>query len=676
MTKYEDVLNSKHNGKLNFLTNNPYSDDFYNLAESWSKLPIYTNKKTTENFFNLIKTCQVILLTSGTGSGKTVLIPKFLIKYMIDNNIPGKIAITNPKILTTRANAEYSAKTLDVVLGEEVGFKYKSSPSKSHSDKTRLLYLTDGTLASIIMNLDNILSDYYGVIIDEAHERHVQIDLLLKLLKDIILKRKDFKLIIMSATINASVFRDYFNNSQIKYGEIEIHKLPNYNIEQIWLNSDINIHNYLDVGINTCNNILENIKDKNSDNDNILVFVPTQNDTFKGCETIIKSNKQLYCVEVFSKMKDENKNIAIDKELYKSLGIYNNKIIFATNVAESSITFDGLKYVVDTGLELVNKFDSYYNMYVVKKDYITQAQVKQRIGRTGRTAPGVAYHLYTEKKYNSFEQFPIPSILTIDMTDIVLSLINHYNSINKFTRSVNELITPPTKHQLDNSLHKLKFIKCLKMNKNKTNGTITSIGKMILKFKSDSVLSALAIIMSYFLKCQTEMIIIISIIEIIEGNFDLLINKKHKKNMNYYKQYSHLNSDHITLLNIYNANLIEENKEYFNKETFKKINTRIRLYKNYSRSFNFKQYSYINKKYKLINIKYSDDIISNIIYILSKSYKYNLLKNSRTINFINNSTASVVFLPITKYDNLNGKMIFHTLIDKFGRKVFQCITKI
>ena len=184
--KYEDILDSKrgdnNNIKLNFLTNEPYTDNFYDLADKWSKLPIYTNEKTTEEFFNLVNTKQVILLTSGTGSGKTVLIPKFLLKYAIDNNISGKIAITNPKILSTKANAIYAAKTLDVELGSEVGFKYKNSPAKSNSDKTRLLYLTDGTLRSIIINLDNNLSEYCGVIIDEAHERHIQIYLVLKLL--------------------------------------------------------------------------------------------------------------------------------------------------------------------------------------------------------------------------------------------------------------------------------------------------------------------------------------------------------------------------------------------------------------------------------------------------------------------------------------------------------------
>ena len=178
-----DILdsNAKYN---NFLTDKPYSLEFKKLATNWSKLPLYQNKTSISDFFNLLNTKQVILVVSGTGSGKTVLIPKFYLKYLIYMNVNKKIAITNPKIVTTKYNAKYSAQTLDVELGEEVGYKYKGKSMTS--DKSKLLYVTDGLILSLISGTDKLLSDYAGVIIDEAHERHIQIDLLIKLLKDII----------------------------------------------------------------------------------------------------------------------------------------------------------------------------------------------------------------------------------------------------------------------------------------------------------------------------------------------------------------------------------------------------------------------------------------------------------------------------------------------------------
>jgi pre-mRNA-splicing factor ATP-dependent RNA helicase DHX15/PRP43 len=640
-----DILNSKGD-KINFINNKPYSNEYIELAKKWSKLPLYSNVNYIIDFFKLLKTKQIILLSSSTGSGKTVLIPKFLLKYFFDNNINKKIAITNPKIITTIENAEYSAKTLDVKLGEEVGYKYKGSPKNAISQNSKLIYLTDGLLYSIIVSKDKYLSEYGGIIIDEAHERQIQIDLLLKLVKEIVLHRPEFKVIIMSATINEQVFNNYFNSNNIKYGNIEIKCNTNYPIQQIWADENVDLNNYLKIIIEKCNQILN--KNENKD---IIIFVPTQNDTIKGCELITKNNKKLYCAEFFANMKSEKKELAISKTLFKDSG-YTVKIIFATNVAESSITFDGLVYVIDTGLELINIFDSKYNMTIVKKTYTTQSQIIQRIGRTGRTEPGIAYHLYTQKKFNSLDKFPKPNILVMDFTEYALSLINNTVTIKKFIKFTNDLITPTTDYQIKHVLHKLKFTNCLKIRKN--NGVLSRIGINILKFKSTTLLSALAIIMSYYLNCQTEIIIIMAILEITDGKIDsLFVYDDEKQLKKYFNKYSFINSDHLTILNIYQQ-LYKNNKtKYLNNNIFYKINQRIKDYKYYARSINKKNYKYMNKKYKLINIEPYDDINNNIFYILGKSFSYNLIKNNSTVNFLNNSKAKMDFSKITIYNNNN-----------------------
>jgi len=685
-----DILDSQ--GKnLNFLTNQPYSEEYKKLAKKWSQLPMY-NQNVSE-FFNLLENKQVILLSSGTGSGKTVIVPKFFLKYIINNNIPGKIAITNPKILTTHENADYGARTLDVKLGEEVGYKYKGAPSNSMSDKTKLLYVTDGLLYAIIANRDKLLSEFAGVIIDEAHERNIQIDLLLKLLKEIVLVRKDFKLIIMSATVNAQIFRNYFNIENINYGEIEISGKPNYPITEYWLDKDIEDDKYMKYAIIRCQEILEKNKNKKESND-IIVFVPTQNDTIKGCE-IIKSN-DTYCVEVFSKMTNENKELAINKDLYKKSG-YKTKIIFATNVAESSITFDGLVYVVDSGLELVNEFDSYYNRYNIKKAYTTQSQIIQRIGRTGRTMPGIAYHLYTKDKFNSLVKYPDPNILVMDLTEYILSLINYGQNIKNFITIKNDLITIPKDEQIINSLYKLIFTKCLKIVNDKSeimklseinlnhildgtlNGSLTKIGINILKFKSSQLLTALAIIMAKYLDCQKEMIIIMAIIEVIDGKIDsLFVYDDEKKLKKYFKNYSYTASDHLTLLNIYNLCYKKNKKKFLHRDTFRKIDNRIIELTKYARQV--KGYSYMNNKYELITIEPYSKIENNILYILGKSHSLNMITNYNTVNFRNNSKATIELSKITtdikKSDVPFKYAIFHSLVNRFNRQVFTCVTKI
>jgi HrpA-like RNA helicase len=709
----------------NFINNLPLSEDFKILAQSWSLLPMYKDKKSVSKFFDLLHNTQVMLLVSGTGSGKTVLVPKFFYKYVITMGLLGKIAVTNPKQLTTIYNAEYGAKTLDIKLGDEIGYKYKGAPIDSISEKTKLIYCTDGLILTTILGGDKLLKDYQGVIIDEAHERHIQIDLLLKLIKDILPKRPDFKLIIMSATINAEIFRNYFNVKDIKYSEMEVSGESNFPINQIWLDKKIKLSrsNYIDIAIDKCLHIINT-----SDIGDILVFVPTTNDAKKGClgikskcpATLTTKNitcDKLYCVEVYSKMKQSNKELAVSKDLYKSNG-YDRKIIFATNVAESSITFDGLVYVVESGYELGNYYDYTDNSYVVTKKYTSQAQIKQRIGRAGRTQPGIAYHLYTEESFNKLDMYPTPNISVIDLSDFLLSLINYSRVLRNMINLVKGLITVPKIEQTLLALYKLHFIKAIKLVKSKDfdnnkdassddtllltnkdikwkniqqynslndfmNGTITSLGFNILKFRSSPILSALTIIISYYLGCQKDIIIIMAICEITNGKFNMLFDysKRELQNVtNYFKNYIHDGSDHLTVLNIYNQLFLENKLRYLHKKTLQTIQQRINQLEKYALLINETRYLYMNEKYKLVSKKPYDNIIDNIIYTLGISHYYNLLKkqskNFVSVHYLRNSTAEIEHIDIMQNKKTHNYAICNTLVNAFGQKAFQCITQL
>jgi len=223
----------------NPLTDEPYKNLYYDpnkelsktnftyksLAKMWSNLPMYSK---TEETLNTIYDNQVILIVSGTGSGKTVLTPKYVLHCL---NYQGKIAITNPKKIPSMGNADFSAKMLDVNLGDQVGLKYKNSKKEDYSTYSKLVYCTDGHILSKIIK-DPLLSEYDSVIIDEAHERGVNIDILLLLLKKLIINRPTFKLIIMSATINEKMFIDYFPTNQFKFGFIDAGSKPNYPVTE------------------------------------------------------------------------------------------------------------------------------------------------------------------------------------------------------------------------------------------------------------------------------------------------------------------------------------------------------------------------------------------------------------------------------------------------------------
>jgi pre-mRNA-splicing factor ATP-dependent RNA helicase DHX15/PRP43 len=662
---YKDILDKDGKDK-NFISGKEYSEKYIELAKKWSQLPLYTDYKNIEKFFNLLHTKQVILLISGTGSGKTVFIPKFFYKYVVSQSINGKIAITNPKQLTTLNNAKYGAITLDIELGNEVGYSYKDAPKNSRSNISRLLYVTDGLLISIINSKDKLLKDYIGVIIDEAHERNIQIDFLLKHLKDIVLIRPEFKVIIMSATINSEVFSKYYNIDKIKYGEIEISGKPNFPIDRIWAPTEYEkfLEKYIKIALNTCIDIL------NKDRKDIIIFVPLTSDTNLGCILLNNRNINTLCLEMHSKISEANKELAVEKNISDK-----PKVIFTTNVAESSITFDGLLYVIDTGLELVNYFDPNTSSQIIKKVYTTQSQIIQRIGRVGRTMPGIAYHLYTEEQFKNFTQFPQPSILTSDITQNILELMKFYN-IKQLQEFLNDLITIPSQIQINYSILKLQFCNCIGFI-NDDEGIITSVGKAILKLRNLDIISAYAILISKYLNCQDDIIIIMAIINTdnsLDKLFDYIKLKKFRK---YIHPYSYTNSDHLTILNIYKI-LYKNNKtNYLDLSIFKNIDKRIKSIYKCLEYFNDSHYEYLNK-YKLIDIEPFENNDYNILYVLYKAYNFNLIKNNKTINLINNIEAKLEFnkATVNNIDNNDNYFICNNIINIFGKQLFTCCTEI
>jgi len=710
--KYEkDILDSKGK-KKNFLNKNKYSNEYKKLGQFWSKLPLYEDEKKVKEFFKLLDENQVILLVSGTGSGKTVLVPKFVLKYIVSQKLEGKIAVTNPKSLTTKNNAIYGASTLDIKLGEEVGYNFKGAPSDSSSDKSKLLYVTDGLILAKILSGDKLLKDYQCVIIDEAHERNIQIDILLKMLKEVLYERQDFKLIIMSATINSKVFRDYYDNGKLKYGEIEVSGKSNYPINQYFLDpkEKVSRGNYVEKAVERCFEIINS--DKEGD---IIVFIATTNDAIKGCKLLkelcplnmkMKCN-QTYCVEVYASMKEDDKELAIDKDLFKKTNIYKRKVIFATNVAESSITFDGLVFVIDSGYELKNYYDVKDNAIIVSKMHTSQAQIKQRIGRAGRTQPGVSYHLYSKDAYDKFKQYPEPNIRVTDITDFILSFIKYSKTIHNMLDIIEDFITVPLLEQVILSLHKLHFMDCIKIVnlnddklsvdkinwlefksfndiKKKINGTITSIGIYCLYFRSSPITTGIALFMSKHLNCYNEILKIIAILEITDGKIlDLLdYKKKETKNViNYFNNNIFEYSDFLTVLAIYNNNYKNNKTSYLNLKTFKLIDKRIEQLDNNFNKINENLYSRIIEKYNINQIKVSEDLEKNFTTVLLHAFKYNLIKkvkNSmyKSINFLNNSLAECEYNDLITDGIFKGSAICYRLSNIFGQKSFSFISQI
>jgi HrpA-like RNA helicase len=517
----------------NPLTGTPYSEKYKEYAKKWSKLPAY---KSANKIMTTLKENNVILVESGTGSGKTVLIPKFLLHIL---NYKGKIAITLPKKVVAKTAAEYAALTLDVDLGRQVGYQFRGESKKSQN--TNLLYATDGTIKAQLLN-DKLLSNFDAVIIDEAHERKIQIDFLLYLLKSVLKERPEFKLIIMSATVNANIFSSYY--SDFKFAKLSLEGEPNYEITSIFLKTDLKYSDVILSGLNLVKLIL-NI-DKDGD---IIFFVTSQNECVDTCKEI-SVDSALFCTPLHSGTSNKDKEIAQSMVLYKDLFKKDRKLVVATNVAESSLTIDGLRYVIDSGYEIASMYDPKIRAKVLVKRFITMAQAKQRMGRTGRTGPGFCYHLYTEDTFNKFRPYPDPEIKVTDLFDDSLQLLSQLKTVKNLIDTFNKFIEPPEKEFIVDAITKLEEYGLI------TDDAINSYGQLISDLHIDTQWG-ISLYYAVQYNCANELLILISFFEVIKNNLsDLFVkvdDKMLKKFMLAKKSLGNKYGDHMTLIRIFNS---------------------------------------------------------------------------------------------------------------------------
>jgi HrpA-like RNA helicase len=431
--------------------------------------------------------------------------------------------------------------------------------------------MTDGTLIMKIIK-DPYLSEFNIIIIDEAHERKIQIDLMLLLLKKIMLsgKRDDLKLIIMSATIDSSIYEKYF--ADIKKETINISTEAHYPIVDKYQAQDTQI-NFLKLGREVLDSIINappsNVAGNYGNAGDILFFVTTSNEAYEICRYITKNHPRIFCIEVYSQMAEGRKILAQDKDRYKSLGNYNRKVIIATNVAESSLTIDNLGFVIDSGYELYSYFDPNTMAHVLEKRFITSAQATQRRGRVGRTGPGICYHLYSKNDFDSMRPYPEPTILKEDITLDMIKLITlpFVRTTPNLQDVLSQLLDPPRTPFVGLGLKLMNDYKITE------NEKITAFGYQIAQFNSIDLGLALFLAYSYQSFVAREAAIIVSMLESINYRMNNLFDLIDKQSYAIPKAVNALaakNSDHLSMLNFYNSYIASPNqKQWLYKHQFR-----------------------------------------------------------------------------------------------------------
>ena len=493
-----------------------YDEEEENVVDNSFELPIERHK---EKLLELISENQVIIIIGHTGSGKSTKLPQFLVKDLKYN----KVCVTQPRRLAAISIATRVSEEMNVELGEEVGYGVRFDENFD-KEKGKIRYATDGILLKELSQQLNYSTNkeesddtiqYDAIIIDEAHERTLNNDIILSLLKYKVLPTvsKNFKLIITSATINAEKFSNFFNNCPIY--EVEG---KNYPVKINYITNEED--DYLKSGLETVMKLYKEIKMGEKEKGDILFFLTGQDEIKKLMTNLeitmgnLKINNLLvYPIYASLPIKEQSK-------IFEKIPNNCFKLIIATNIAETSITLPNIKYVIDSGKIKVKTLNKMTQISELVIENCSKAQVNQRAGRTGRTAPGSVYRLYTLKQYKEdMKEVPVPEIMRENLSKVMIQLLRLGLNLKEIMQNLPMLDKPILKQW------RIAMERLIQLGGIDSLGNITELGVFMGDLPSDIGI-AKALSEAVENDCWRECCIIAAMME----EFKININQSQEKN--------------------------------------------------------------------------------------------------------------------------------------------------
>lgn len=496
------------------------------LQEDRKMLPIYPYR---DELLKAVDDHQILVIVGETGSGKTTQIPQYLHESGYTKR--GKVGCTQPRRVAAMSVAARVSQEMGVKLGHEVGYSIRFEDCTS--EKTVLKYMTDGMLLREFLGEPDLAS-YSVVMVDEAHERTLSTDILFGLVKDIARFRPDLKLLISSATLDAEKFSDYFDSAPIfkipgRRYPVEIHytKAPEAD--------------YLDAAIVTALQI--HVTQPPGD---ILVFLTGQEE-IETAEEIMKHRTrglgtkiaELIICPIYANLPTE-----LQANIFEPTPEGARKVVLATNIAETSLTIDGIKYVIDPGFCKMKSYNPRTGMESLLVNPISKASAMQRAGRSGRTGPGKCFRLYTAYNYyNDLEDNTVPEIQRTNLANVVLSLksLGIHDLLNF------DFMDPPPAEALLKALELLYALSALNR-----LGELTKVGRRMAEFPLDPMLSKMIVAADNY-KCSDEIISIAAMLSV--GNSIFYRPKDKQVHADNARMNFHTGNvgDHIALLKVYSS---------------------------------------------------------------------------------------------------------------------------
>ena len=694
---------------------------YKNYAKIVHDQPLLKDIKQSYDILDKLRNHQVLVIESATGTGKTVVLPK-LASHLFDYK--ELVVVTVPKKSLAESSGKFCAKCMDVRLGDEVGFAHSEAKivdkfiteegieieedRKGHSSKSKIIFATDGWLASKLKN--NLTMEGYGLImIDEVHERNERIDILLVKIRDALLLNPKLKVIITSATLEMDLFVNYFEEKGISVASKTVSGETNFKVEPFFENVKITPMNIVKETVGAYEKYLYK---KNSKED-CIIFVNSNNNAKKVCDELTKMSRKIYCIVATSttisydddleKKAAENpsKNPYL-KELYEREG-YDRRVIVATDVWESSVTLPLLKFVIDSGMALTTSYNGDKMMNSLLNKQIAEGQALQRLGRVGRRSPGTCIFLYSEKVYDKMEPQKEPGILREDFTKYILDfwIMDNNETLRNVVNYIMNLIATPKSEVIRNGFRNLYALGYSTGDKN-GDDELTEMG-FYLAHKDYNINNDIRHTKAYYYaniyNCRDEVALILSFFSLKKGIADMFVECKNANDKEHCKrqlfQYRNEYGDMVAAYKAFLAYLDQERNEKFYdsrnmerwcKKNYVSCDQLKRVLKNYKRTFfpKRKDGQLFIKKFPLVlfdesgekRIKF-DSLFDKISYCMLKGFYINLaekkgknyknlfpsiktikpindiitVSNSKKFNFLSKDSRYVIYNELREFDN-------------------------
>ncbi|MCH8257286.1 MAG: ATP-dependent RNA helicase HrpA, partial [Proteobacteria bacterium] len=490
---------------------------------------------TVQEISAAITANQVIIVSGETGSGKTTQLPKICLE--IGRGIQGIIGHTQPRRIAARTVAHRIAEELDVKFGEQVGYQVRFTDQTN--PETHINVMTDGILLAETQQ-DKFLEAYDTLIIDEAHERSLNIDFLMGYIKRILPKRPDLKVIITSATIDVESFSKHFNDAPVievsgRTYPVEVHYRPLTESTRARDSDELMYQ-----GILAALHETSQLEKGRAQAGDVLVFLAGEREIREVAQLIRRStllnkgSRKLEVLPLYSRLSVDEQNRVFQRHAMR-------RVVLTTNVAETSLTVPGIRYVIDPGFARISRYSYRSKVQQLPIEAISQASAQQRKGRCGRVTDGVCFRLYGQEDFDARPEFTQPAILRTNLASVILQMLQlRLGDMSKFP-----FLERPDQRQINDGFHLLNELQAVDKARK-----ITRLGKDIARFPLDLRLARM-LLEAGRTGCLSEMLVIASALSVQDPRERPLEHQQAADEA--HKQYWHEQSDFMAFVNLWNS---------------------------------------------------------------------------------------------------------------------------